>query len=529
MTSSDNSFPSPTHTNNLRIVVTSSEAAPFSKSGGLADVTPALSKSLATLGHEVTMVIPYHQQAPEVRNGTCPPIHDTGITFSVPVGNRRITAAVHWSTLPDSRVRVLLIGQPYFFDRPGLYQSNGHDYEDNCERFCFFSRAVVECCRRLVLQPDVIHANDWQTALIPALLEVERRDDPVFANTGSVLTIHNLAFQGAFDHDSMPLTGLDWQYYNYRQMEARGGLNLLKSGIAFANKLTTVSPTYAAEIQTPDAGCGLDPALCFRSEDLSGILNGIDSETWNPATDSLIDSNYDASSVAVGKPKCKAFLQNRMGLPVRNDVPIFSVISRMTDQKGFDLIAASADKMLQNDIQLVVLGTGEARYESMFRDLMERYPEKVSAHIGFDESLAHQIEAGSDVFLMPSRFEPCGLNQMYSLAYGTIPLVRKVGGLADSVVDSTTQTLTDDSATGIVFTEYDQADYYAAFERALALYLDAAQRQQVVHRGMSNDSSWAGSSQKYVAVYRSALDAVQSANADTEDNMTPATKPQLQS
>ena len=496
---------SPSVPNSLRIVMTSSEAAPFSKSGGLADVTPALSKALAANGHEVTLVIPYHRQTPEVLNGTCPEIHDTGVTFSVPVGKRTIAASLYWSTLPNSRVRVLLIGQPYFFDRPGLYQHNGQDYDDNCDRFCFFSRAVVECCRRLVLQPDVIHVNDWQAALISALLEVEGRTDPHFANTASVLTIHNLAFQGAFGQLSMPLTGLDWQYYNWRQMEAHGGINLLKAGIAFADKLTTVSPTYSAEIQTPEAGCGLDSALCFRSSDLSGILNGIDSETWNPSIDPHIASNFDVDSVNVGKPLCKADLQKRMNLPQKQDVPLFSIISRMTDQKGFDLIAATADEILSNDIQLVVLGTGEARYESLFRDLMAKYPDKVAAHIGFDESLAHQIEAGSDIFLMPSRFEPCGLNQMYSLAYGTIPLVRKVGGLADSVVDASADSLLNDTATGIVFDDYDSKEFFRAFQRALSLYQDQTKQQQVIRRGMSRASSWTASADRYESVYQDAL------------------------
>lgn len=489
----------------LRVVITSSEAAPFSKSGGLADVAPALSKALAANGHEVTLVIPYHRQTREVLNETCPAIHDTGVSFSVPVGKRTIAASLYWSTLPNSRVRVLLIGQPYFFDRPGLYQHEGRDYDDNCDRFCFFSRAVVECCRRMVLQPDVIHANDWQTALIPALLEVEGRTDPHFANTASVLTIHNLAFQGAFGQLSMPLTGLDWKYYNWQQMEAHGGINLLKTGIAFANKLTTVSPTYAAEIQTPEAGCGLDPALCFRSSDLSGILNGIDSETWNPSIDPHIASNFDVDSVNVGKPQCKADLQKRMNLPQKPGVPMFSIISRMTDQKGFDLIAATADEMLSNDIQLVVLGTGEARYEALFRDLMAKYPDKVAAHIGFDESLAHQIEAGSDIFLMPSRFEPCGLNQMYSLAYGTIPLVRKVGGLADSVVDASAESLSNDTATGIVFDDYDSKEFFSSVERALALYQNKAKRQQVIRRGMSRASSWTASADRYESVYQDAL------------------------
>jgi starch synthase len=489
----------------LRIVVTSSEAVPFSKTGGLGDVAPALCKALAQSGHDVTLFVPYHRQTASVKNGDCPAIHDSGTRFSVPVGERMVEGAVYWSTLPNSSVRVLLIDQRDYFNRSNLYQHDGQDCADNCERFTFFSRAVLECCRRLVLRPDVIHVNDWQSALIPALLEIERRDCPAFQNTGSVLTIHNLAFQGIFDRASMPLTGLDWRYFNLQQMEAWGQLNLLKTGIAFANRLTTVSPTYANEIQTKDVGCGLDGALRTRAEHLTGILNGIDTDVWNPKTDQHLKVNYDVDSFATLKLECKASLQQRMGLPVRNDVPLFSVISRMTDQKGFDLIAASADEMLQHDIQLVVLGTGESRYESMFEELSAKYPDKVAAMIGFDEPLAHQIEAGSDVFLMPSRFEPCGLNQLYSLAYGTIPLVRSVGGLADSVVDSTPEAVANGDATGLAFAEYNGQEFFKTFKRSLNLYNDATTRGQIIRRGMQQDSSWASSAQKYVAVYQDAM------------------------
>lgn len=486
-------------------MVASSEAAPFSKSGGLADVTPALCKSLANSGHDVTLVVPYHRQTREVVEQTCGPIHDSGLTFDVPNGRRKLQAGVYWANLENSDVHVLLIDHPYFFDRPGLYQEHGRDYDDNCERFCFFSRAVVECCRKLVLRPNVIHANDWQTALIPALIDIERRGQPEFAQTATVLTIHNLAFQGAFGHDSMPLTGLDWQYYNWEQMEANGGLNLLKTGIVFADKITTVSPTYAEEIQHAEAGCGLQHVIRHRRQDLTGILNGIDTETWNPAIDPHIAEVFDVAAPQPGKAACKRSLQQRMGLLEKPNTPLFSVISRMTDQKGFDLIAAKASDILQHDVQLVVLGTGEARYETMFRELQQRYPNKVAAHIGFDESLAHQIEAGSDVFLMPSRFEPCGLNQMYSLAYGTIPLIRKVGGLADSVVDASPTALSNDTATGIVFDDYDAEKFFHAFERALWLYNDEAKREQVIRRGMSRDSSWTRSASEYLSVYEDAV------------------------
>lgn len=499
----------------LRIVVASSEAAPFSKSGGLADVTPALCKSLADAGHDVTMIVPYHRQSLSVRTGNCPSIHDTGLKFSIRVGGRTLPGSLYWSEIPGSSMRVLLIDQPYFFNRPGLYQEESGDYTDNCERFVFFSRAVLEVCRKLVLRPEIIHVNDWQTALVPVLLEIERRDFPEFRNSATVLTIHNLAFQGVFDQSLMPATGLDWQYFNWQQMEAHGALNLLKTGIAFANEITTVSPTYAQEIQGKEAGCGLDPTLRSRASHLTGILNGIDDQTWNPALDIHLPAKFDVSNVNTGKPTCKAHLQRRMGLPERSDVPVFSVISRMTDQKGFDLIADRADEMLQKHMQLVVLGMGEPRYESLFRELSEKHPNKVAAYIGFDESLAHQIEAGSDVFLMPSRFEPCGLNQMYSLAYGTIPLVRTVGGLADSVVNTSTETLADGTATGITFDDYNNADFFDAFERALQLYDNPGQRATVIENGMRRDSSWLNSAGEYENVYQKAIAAV-AARYDTD-------------
>lgn len=492
----------------LRIVVAASEAAPFSKTGGLADVTPALCKALSKEGHDVTMIVPYHRQTQAVARKACPDIHEAGLTFSVPVGEQMVSATVYWSTLQNSQVRVILIDQPDYFDRPGLYQIDGQDFEDNCERFVFFSRAVMECCRRLVIRPHIMHVNDWQTSLIPSLLEIEGRRYPEFADTASVLTIHNLAFQGIFDHSLMPVTGLDWQYFNWRQMEVRGRLNLLKTGIAFANRLTTVSPTYADEIQHPESGCGLDGALQYRANDLTGILNGIDPDVWSPATDPHLVTNYDIENFEHGKAESKAYVQQRMGLPVRPDVPLCGIISRMTDQKGFDLIAEAADRMLEHDIQLAILGTGEPRYETMFQDLTLRYPGKVAANIGFNERLAHQIEAGADIFLMPSRFEPCGLNQMYSLAYGTFPLVRAVGGLADSVVDAHPETIADGSATGISFYDYSSDEFYRAFERALVVYHNPAIRREVIRSGMSQDFSWKRSAQHYISVYRDALDEV---------------------
>lgn len=483
----------------LRIVIASSEAVPWSKTGGLADVSTALAKALSIAGHEVTLIVPFHEQTTFAQSHS-EELHDTGISLKIPIASKTVTGKLWWTTLPGSAVRVVLVQQSDYFDRKGLYQDADGDYSDNCERFVFFSRAVIEASRCLVLRPDVIHANDWQTGLIPALLATEQRETPGFEKTGSVFTIHNMAFQGSFWHLDMPLTGMDWKYFNWTQMECHQRLNLLKTGIAFADQITTVSPTYAKEIQTPEVGCGLHSLLQHRSEQLTGILNGIDTETWNPQTDTHLAKNYGPDCFEEHKPACKAFLQGRLGLPQRADVPLFGMISRMTDQKGFDLIAETADAFLEEDVQIAVLGSGDSRYQSMFQNLSWRYPDKVAAFIGFDDPLAHQIEAGSDVYLMPSRFEPCGLNQMYSLAYGSIPLVRSVGGLADSVVDFNPRT--GDRATGVVFNNYDGRSFFNAVRRSVDLYHEPESRRQVVRSGMKRDSSWLRSAEQYLSVYR---------------------------
>ena len=488
----------------MRILLASSEAVPFSKTGGLADVASALAKSLAQAGHQVWLVVPYYPRVQAENGAACPPIADSGQTFEVPVGSKPVSGRLLWAELPASSVTVLLVDNRDYFDRDSLYHEDGADYKDNCERFTFFSRAVMETARRLVLRPDVVHANDWQTGLVPALLEIEYRNVPGFQRTASVFTVHNMAFQGTFWHWDMLLTGLDWKYFNWRQMESFGHLSLLKTGITFADLVTTVSPTYAKEIQTPEFGCGLHGALHARRESLIGILNGIDAEVWNPAADPAIAEDYTADNVAQGKAACKTELQQQLGLPIRADVPLLGMISRLTDQKGFDLIAESADEILQHDLQLAFLGTGEERYERLVADLAYKHPEKVAATIGFDETLAHQIEAGADIYLMPSRYEPSGLNQMYSLRYGTVPIVRTVGGLADSVVDAVYENLVDETATGFQFSEYSSRALSQQIARAVETFKDKQTWGQLVRTGMRQDWSWNRSAAEYVTTYERA-------------------------
>jgi len=488
----------------LRIVLAASEAVPFSKTGGLADVSTALCKALDASGHDVTLVIPDYRLLRFAKQDQLPEVTDTGLRFTLSVNGESVRGGVNWTLLPGTGVKVLLVTQPEYFDRPQLYMEQGQGFPDNCERYCFFSRAVLEVCKQMLLRPDVIHCNDWQTGLIPALLHAQHATRPGFENAASVMTLHNMAYQGNFWHFDMPLTGMDWKFFNMYQMEMWGGLNLLKTGIAFADQITTVSPTYASEICTPEGGEGLDGLLSSRRGDLTGILNGIDTDDWNPATDRHLPANYSVQAPQPGKAACKAHLQQRVGLPVSNDVPLIGMVSRFSDQKGFDILADCAHRLLQRNVQFCFLGTGDPRLEGYLSELAEQFQSQVATIVGFDESLAHQIEAGSDAFLMPSRFEPCGLNQMYSLMYGTLPIVRKVGGLADSVTDSNPETLQAGTATGFVFNNYSSADLADTVERAIDLFGQPDVWKQVMTTGMSQDWSWTNSARHYVETYQKA-------------------------
>lgn len=490
----------------LRIVLAASEAVPFAKTGGLADVSTALSKALDSMGHDVTLILPDYRALRAARRDSLPDVTETGIRLSIPMSGSLLTGTVNWTTLPDTQVKVLLISQADYFDRPQLYMENGEGYHDNCARFCFFSKAVLDVCRQMVLRPDIIHCNDWQTGLVPGLLHTQYARFPGFENAASVMTLHNMAYQGRYWHHDFHLTGMAWKHFNMHQMEMWGDMNLLKTGIAFADQVTTVSPTYAKEICTPDGGEGLDQLLTFRGDDLSGILNGIDETIWNPAVDPHIAGNFSVDEVSPGKPACKVALQKRMSLPERDRVPLFGMVSRMSDQKGFDLFAECAERLLFHDVQFVFLGTGEPRYERLLKDLAKRHPGKVGTLIGFDDALAHQIEAGSDAFLMPSRFEPCGLNQMYSLKYGTVPIVRKVGGLADSVVNADPAALQAGRATGFVFEDYSAQALAETIERAISLYRQPDVWRKLMQTGMSQNFSWTTSACHYLTTYRTAID-----------------------
>jgi starch synthase len=482
----------------MNVVFVASEAVPFAKTGGLGDVAGALPRALAKQGHTVTVFLPCYRRVWSAGAEIFP----AGITVRIPMGARSVEGKVFKSRLPGSNVLVYLIDQPRYFDRDALYGSDGNDYDDNCERFVYFNRAVLESIQALDIRPDIIHCNDWQAGLIPVYLKTVYERVPELSSVGALLTIHNLAYLGLFPHWEMALTGLDWHLFNWRQLEFHGKLCFMKAGLVFADKLSTVSPTYAREIQTPRLGSGLEELLRYRQTDLHGIVNGIDTEAWSPTNELMLATRYEAADVGEGKATCKAWLQRKSGLAERPGVPMFAQIGRLDPQKGWDLLAEVAELLLEQDVQLVVLGEGHPKYHGLLKDLERKHAGKFWVHLGFADDLAHQIEAAADVFLMPSLFEPCGLNQLYSLAHGTIPVVRATGGLADTVIDASPENLANGTATGFVFIEPTPSALWAAIERVLALWPDRTAWLQLQRRGMTADWSWERSAREYVELYQ---------------------------
>jgi starch synthase len=476
----------------MRVVMAASEAVPYAKTGGLGDVVGALPLALRRLGIEVAIVLPGYGSINAQRFGLQP----ADWPLAVPVSNRTVHAGVLRGRLDDG-ISVYCIDAPQYFARPFLYGTPDGPYPDNAERFAFFSRAVLALAAQLGA-PDVLHCHDWQTALAPVFLRADAARYPTLAAVRTVMTIHNLAYQGLFWHLDWHLLNLDWRYFTPGSLEFYGKINYLKGGIVFADAITTVSPTYAREIQTPAFGCGLEGVLAARRRVLSGILNGVDYDEWNPERDAAIAAPYTADDRR-GKAACKADLQARMSLPANRHVPVIGIVSRLTAQKGWDLVAAIAPQLLRQHVQLVVLGSGETGYEQLVRRLARRHPQHVAARIAFDDRLAHQIEAGSDLFLMPSRYEPCGLNQMYSLRYGTIPIVHRTGGLADSVLPFDPDT---SAGTGFTFAEYTPAALLACIETALHTYQRPDAWAALIGNAMRADFSWERSAGAYAQLYR---------------------------
>lgn len=493
----------------LRILIAASEVVGFAKTGGLADVAGSLPRALAARGHQVAVVMPYYRA---VRLGKHP-IERTNHVIPVPVGLRTLACRLYRSKLPGTEVPIFFIDQPEYFDRDnpaagkGLYQQNmpgGYkaDYPDNAERFVFFSRAVLETAHSMAFIPDVIHANDWQTGLVPVYLNEVFRTRPQYEHTRSIFTIHNIAYQGMFGPDVMNLTTLPGWLFNHAQLEFHGRFNFLKAGLTFADVVNTVSPTYSREIQTPEYGCGLEGLLRVNRMKLFGIMNGVDYDSWNPATDKYLAANYDEQTVFEVKPDLKAALQKRYKLPLEPKKPLLGVVARLVSQKGIDLILSAAPGFLDLGCQMVFLGEGDPEYHNELLQFRDKHPEQVGVFLGYDEGLAHQIEGGADLFLMPSRYEPSGLNQLYSMKYGTPPVVRSTGGLADSVVGATQETLNAGTATGFSFGEYTANALYQTIKWAVTLYRDRPKDfQQVVRTAMKQDWSWDRSAGDYERLY----------------------------
>ena len=471
------------------VLMIGSESLPFAKTGGLGDVLAALPLALGRLGWLVTLVLPRYRG---VDDGTLVE------RFDLTVGGTIHDVGFFEAPLAD-RVRVVLVDCPPLYDRPALYGTATADYVDNARRFAVLARAALEFAGRRG-GPTVVHAHDWQAALAPVYLKTLYASHPVLGGTPSVFTIHNLAYQGLFEADWLPRVDLPWDLLGVDAMEFWGRISYLKGGINYSETITTVSPRYAQEIQTPEFGFGYEGVLRRRAADLVGVLNGIDVEEWDPAHDPSLPEPFDARNLESKSVSKRAVLES-FGLVATSALmarPLVGMISRMVDQKGFDLLASVAADLIALDATFIILGTGEPHYEEMWRRLAAEYPARVGARIGFDESLAHLIEGGADLFLMPSRFEPCGLNQMYSLRYGTIPVVRAVGGLADTVRDFSPQ---DAASTGFVFREYTGAALMGALTRALAVFPDKARWRALQTAAMREDHSWDRSAKEYVKIY----------------------------
>lgn len=412
----------------MKILQAASEAIPFAKTGGLADVVGALARELSRQGHDIRVVIPFHG----IIDRDKWPIEQVIETLGVPLGFGETWCSVYQTVLPGTDTPVYLIDHEQYFGRLDLYQWDGEDYDDNAERFAFFSRACCQLCKALHWSPEVIHCHDWQTALIPVYLKSWDRDHPRLWSTASVMSIHNLGYQGVFSKDELTFTQLGWEHFQPGSLEFYDKINYLKAGVLFADKVTTVSPTYAQEIQTPEHGWALDGVLRARSPDLVGILNGCEYGEWDPSADPFIPVKFDADDMA-GKSVAKEELQRSFGLPIRPEVPIVGMVTRLAYQKGIDVLAQAVDRFMEVDMQFVVLGSGEVWAHFFYGDLPNRFPGKAGAFIGFDPRRAHMTIAGSDFLLVPSRYEPCGLTQLQAMRYGTLPIVRATGGLADTV------------------------------------------------------------------------------------------------
>jgi starch synthase len=481
----------------MHIAFVASEGVPFSKTGGLADVVGALPQALVKLGHQVTVYLPRYRQTK---------LSDSSVvvqSITVPFDDKyRFCSVVSGPTL--NGVRHYFVEYPPFFDRESLYGTAGGDYTDNAERFALFSRAVIEASK-ILGAPQVFHCHDWQSALVPVMLRSLYSEDPAFHDVATVFTIHNMGYQGLFPPDTLPLLMLPWDLFTISKMEFFGQVNFLKGALVYADYVTTVSRKYSQEIQTTEFGFGLEGVLRDRASTVTGILNGVDYAEWSPETDKFVAARYSPLDLS-GKAKDKQDLLAAFGMANADPkLPVLGIVSRFAAQKGFDLVAQIADRLVREDITLVVLGSGDKLYEEMFLRLQKQFPNKIAVKVAYDNSLAHKIEAGSDMFLMPSRYEPCGLNQIYSLKYGTVPVVRATGGLDDTIEPWDART---GKGTGFKFVEYNGESLLLTIKAALQAFRDEASWKVLMRNGMARDFSWNASAKEYVKVYERARQAV---------------------
>ncbi|HEC29527.1 MAG TPA: glycogen synthase GlgA [Gammaproteobacteria bacterium] len=477
-----------------KVLFASSEVYPLIKTGGLADVAGSLPAALCSSEYDVRLVLPAYQSVmDEISKMRCM------ARLSMPQGEVRIMLA----DLPGSSVKIWLVNYPPFFDRPGnpYLGPDSLPWHDNADRFALFCKVIVEIAMkrtRLKWKPDIIHCNDWQTGLVPALLSLEEGAPP------SIFTVHNMAYQGQFPYSTFVALGLPELFWSYNALEFHEQLSFIKGGLVYADKITTVSPGYAREIQTEEFGGGLEGLLQHRSGDVHGILNGINIDEWNPETDRYIKQNYSIRTIEKKKINKKA-LQKIVGLPQKPAIPLIGFIGRLVEQKGIDIILQAMHEIMKESVQMVFLGTGDPEFQQALKKFVTQYPDSIAANIGYDEQLAHQIEAGVDLFLMPSRFEPCGLNQLYSFRYGTLPLVRKVGGLADTVINAGSANILTGKANGFVFDGDEDWDLLQALKRAINMYQDKLTWKKLQLTGMWRDSSWDSSALEYQALYQQVL------------------------
>ena len=477
----------------MRILLASSEVHPYSKTGGLADAVGALGKALAKAGHQVGIVTPLYRVIPD----EFPGIRRVDWHFDLPLGDKRAGAEL-WVLEPAVRLTVYFIHHPQYFDRASLYGEQGADFSDNAERFIFFSKCVTHLARYLPWKPEVLNVNDWQTGLVPAMVLHQSRREGWRRPPKVCLTIHNLAYQGSFPRSTYDLANLPSDYFLPGGAEHFGRLNCLKAGIAFSNVITTVSPRYAREITTQEFGEGLDDLLRKRQQVLVGILNGVDYDEWNTTANPYLKAPYSVGHVS-GKAINKSALQLELGLPAELGIPLFGTVTRLAEQKGIDIQLGALEEMLNAGIQFILLGNGSPEYERAFQNLASRFPKQAAVRIGYNHGLAHRIEAGCDFYLMPSRFEPCGLNQMYSLRYGTIPIVRRTGGLDDTVVDAIDNPVT---TTGIKFSDYSAPALARSIRKALVIYHDVDLMRHYQRNGMAADFSWDWVVDQYIKTYK---------------------------